>query len=111
MLRLETATGWWLVTHPDHARLADNALTRYRTVVRRVSVGEHSAISRDEPIASPVRGGGHARDRGREAQPTRRAEEACAETEYAPVGGHEPIAPRRPGRNAHNWFVEAATAH
>src|SRR5271165_71502 len=22
MLRLETATGWWLVTHPDHARLA-----------------------------------------------------------------------------------------
>ena len=22
MLRLKTATGWWLVTHPDHARLA-----------------------------------------------------------------------------------------
>src|ERR1700676_5274690 len=22
MLRLETPTGWWLVTHPDHARLA-----------------------------------------------------------------------------------------
>src|SRR5579863_4452198 len=22
MLRLETQTGWWLVTHPDHARLA-----------------------------------------------------------------------------------------
>ena len=22
MLRLETETGWWLVTHPDHARLA-----------------------------------------------------------------------------------------
>jgi hypothetical protein len=22
MLRLESATGWWLVTHPDHARLA-----------------------------------------------------------------------------------------
>ena len=22
MLRLETDTGWWLVTHPDHARLA-----------------------------------------------------------------------------------------
>src|SRR6266481_2190772 len=22
MLRLETGTGWWLVTHPDHARLA-----------------------------------------------------------------------------------------
>ena len=22
MLRLETKTGWWLVTHPDHARLA-----------------------------------------------------------------------------------------
>src|SRR5258706_1723780 len=23
MLRLETETGWWLVTHPDHARLAE----------------------------------------------------------------------------------------
>jgi hypothetical protein len=22
MLRLETESGWWLVTHPDHARLA-----------------------------------------------------------------------------------------
>jgi hypothetical protein len=22
MLRLETETGWWLVRHPDHARLA-----------------------------------------------------------------------------------------
>src|SRR5271167_1201623 len=22
MLRLESATGWWLTTHPDHARLA-----------------------------------------------------------------------------------------
>src|ERR1700735_3883134 len=22
MLRMETETGWWLVTHPDHARLA-----------------------------------------------------------------------------------------
>ena len=22
MLRLETETGWWLVTHPDHAHLA-----------------------------------------------------------------------------------------
>ena len=22
MLRLESETGWWLVTHPDHARLA-----------------------------------------------------------------------------------------
>src|SRR5271154_91198 len=22
MLRLETETGWWLITHPDHARLA-----------------------------------------------------------------------------------------
>ena len=22
MLRMETATGWWLITHPDHARLA-----------------------------------------------------------------------------------------
>jgi hypothetical protein len=24
MLRLESETGWWLVTHPDHARLAGN---------------------------------------------------------------------------------------
>ena len=22
MLRLESETGWWLVTHPDHARLS-----------------------------------------------------------------------------------------
>ena len=22
MLRMETETGWWLITHPDHARLA-----------------------------------------------------------------------------------------
>ena len=24
MLRMETETGWWLITHPDHARLAGN---------------------------------------------------------------------------------------
>ena len=22
MLRMESETGWWLITHPDHARLA-----------------------------------------------------------------------------------------
>jgi len=29
MLRLETATGWWLVTHPDHARLAGAIAERW----------------------------------------------------------------------------------
>lgn len=29
MLRLETETGWWLVTHPDHARLAGAFATRW----------------------------------------------------------------------------------
>jgi Protein of unknown function (DUF3891) len=29
MLRLETDTGWWLVTHPDHARLAGAFATRW----------------------------------------------------------------------------------
>jgi hypothetical protein len=29
MLRLETENGWWLVTHPDHARLAGNFAERW----------------------------------------------------------------------------------
>jgi hypothetical protein len=29
MLRLETETGWWLVTHPDHARLAGAFAARW----------------------------------------------------------------------------------
>jgi hypothetical protein len=29
MLRLETATGYWLITHPDHARLAGAFATRW----------------------------------------------------------------------------------
>jgi hypothetical protein len=29
MLRLETETGWWLVTHPDHARLAGSFAERW----------------------------------------------------------------------------------
>jgi Protein of unknown function (DUF3891) len=29
MLRLETETGWWLVTHPDHARLAGALAERW----------------------------------------------------------------------------------
>jgi len=29
MLRLETETGWWLVTHPDHARLASAFAERW----------------------------------------------------------------------------------
>ena len=29
MLRLETETGWWLVTHPDHARLAGSFAKRW----------------------------------------------------------------------------------
>src|SRR5579859_5003940 len=29
MLRLETETGWWLVTHPDHARLAGGFAERW----------------------------------------------------------------------------------
>lgn len=29
MLRLETETGWWLVTHPDHARLAGAAAEQW----------------------------------------------------------------------------------
>jgi len=29
MLRLETETGWWLVTHPDHARLAGAVAERW----------------------------------------------------------------------------------
>lgn len=29
MLRLETETGWWLVTHPDHARLAGTFAERW----------------------------------------------------------------------------------
>jgi hypothetical protein len=29
MLRLETEDGWWLVTHPDHARLAGNFAARW----------------------------------------------------------------------------------
>lgn len=29
MLRLETETGWWLVTHPDHARLAGQFAERW----------------------------------------------------------------------------------
>jgi hypothetical protein len=29
MLRLETETGWWLVTHPDHARLAGDFAERW----------------------------------------------------------------------------------
>src|SRR5260370_32277235 len=31
MLRLETETGWWLVTHPDHARLAGAFAERWGT--------------------------------------------------------------------------------
>jgi hypothetical protein len=29
MLRVESATGWWLVTHPDHARLAGEFASRW----------------------------------------------------------------------------------
>ena len=29
MLRLETETGYWLITHPDHARLAGAFSTRW----------------------------------------------------------------------------------
>ena len=38
MLRLETETGWWLVTHPDHARLAGAfAELGQRTFLRRAA--------------------------------------------------------------------------
>lgn len=46
MLRLETGTGWWLVTHPDHARLAG-------------SFAEHWGNSRflpPEPCVNVLRG-------------------------------------------------------
>ena len=29
MLRMESETGWWLITHPDHARLAGNFATAW----------------------------------------------------------------------------------
>ena len=36
MLRLETETGWWLVTHPDHARLAGAIAEAWGNAVFRV---------------------------------------------------------------------------
>ena len=29
MLRMESETGWWLITHPDHARLAGEFATAW----------------------------------------------------------------------------------
>src|SRR5579863_3323303 len=29
MLRMESPTGWWLITHPDHARLAGEFATAW----------------------------------------------------------------------------------
>jgi hypothetical protein len=46
MLRLETETGWWLVTHPDHARLAGAFAERW---------GNHLFRS-PEPRANVLRG-------------------------------------------------------
>lgn len=33
MIRLETETGWWLITHPNHARLAGNIATHWGNVL------------------------------------------------------------------------------
>jgi hypothetical protein len=42
MLRLETETGWWLVTHPDHAHLAGDFAERWgNDLFRRPEPREH----------------------------------------------------------------------
>jgi Protein of unknown function (DUF3891) len=46
MLRLETETGWWLVTHPDHARLAGAFAERWG----------NERFLRPEPRAHVLRG-------------------------------------------------------
>src|ERR1700689_1158657 len=46
MLRLETETGWWLVTHPDHARLAGAFAERWG----------NDGFLRPEPRAHVLRG-------------------------------------------------------
>lgn len=46
MLRLETETGWWLVTHPDHARLAGAFAEKW---------GNHRFLS-PEPRARVLKG-------------------------------------------------------
>jgi hypothetical protein len=46
MLRLETETGWWLVTHPDHARLAGAFAERWG----------NERFPSPEPRASVLRG-------------------------------------------------------
>jgi Protein of unknown function (DUF3891) len=46
MLRLETETGWWLVTHPDHARLAGAFAERWG----------NERFSSPEPRANVLRG-------------------------------------------------------
>jgi Protein of unknown function (DUF3891) len=46
MLRLETETGWWLVTHPDHARLAGAFSERWG----------NKTFQRPEPRANVLKG-------------------------------------------------------
>src|SRR5208282_1279413 len=46
MLRLETETGWWLVTHPDHARLAAAFAERWG----------NELFARPEPRANVLKG-------------------------------------------------------
>jgi hypothetical protein len=51
MLRLETETGWWLVTHPDHARLSGDFAERWgNDQFRRPEPREHvlRAITRHD---------------------------------------------------------------
>ena len=62
MLRLETATGWWLITHPDHAHLAGDFATAWG----------NDTFSTPEPRTHVLRGI-YAHDDGwaaRDAQPS-----------------------------------------
>jgi len=45
MLRMESETGWWLITHPDHARLAGAFATAWGNALFR----------KPEPNACPAR--------------------------------------------------------
>ncbi len=62
MIRIESENGWWLITHPDHARLAGQFAERWGNAL----------FARPEPRASVLHGI-HVHDNGwatRDAQPT-----------------------------------------
>ena len=79
----------------------------------RVAVAEDAAVGGHEPVATTVRGGGHAHDGLVEVDAAGAAVElGIAEAEDPPVRGNEPVAAAiRGGRHADDRFVQWFAAH